>query len=502
MNLNKITIIILSALSSPLVYASEKAEEPIDVSSEISSKLIHNSYSMQAFSGVFNTPNTAVIDYGNFAFSYSNNYYDQGHKGQSQNGFQKATDLKFGVSVLPNLEIVGRLGTRCWSGNQFDGPCDEGGFFRDLSGSVKYQIPFIPKNWFNLAIGGQDIGGSVIKSQAYYVSASRSFNLQQFGGVRTSIGYSTSDNALDYMNGAFGSIEYQPIDFMQIAAEYDANAVNAGLKLFMPQEWLPTGWQVSAAAQLYSSDKEHNEKDEWFSFNLTIPMGSTSPRQSTKALMQHSSQSALAAEQDTAITAVTKPAKNSAPNSDSAVSENQNADTQLAKASTLSDELIVSKPSQPKAVSAITQADLKAFASFLAGYGFESVSIGFDDFIANKLVIEFENNLYNRNEDDAMQVMAKFVSEHLHTKATINLTNFGLVVKTVTLDFSSNRAIDIAGYQRAEDSNWVSNWFVNDNVDWLVKNESSSHLVPRLIVAPAVASLVGSEYGAFDYQLP
>lgn len=436
---------------------------------------------MQAYTGVFNTPNAAVVDYGDFAFSYSDNYFDR-------DGFVEATDLKFGVGVLPNLEVVGRLGTKEWSSNCYsESGC---GGFRDLSGSFKYKIPFIPENWFELAVGGQDIGGSAVYSEAYYISASKELDLSQFGSVRSSVGYAKSDNAFDYMNGVFGSVEYQPVDFLQVAAEYDANAVNAGLKLFMPQEWLPQGWQVSAAAQLYSSDKEHNVEDEWFSFNLTIPMGSTPPRKSTKVLMQQASQSTLAT--------VTPKASSATPIKPSIEAKDDEA--QVA-ATAQSYQPIVREPLQHKADSVITKADLNAFANFLADYGFESVSIGFDDFIANRLVIEFENNLYNRNEDDAMQVMAQLVSEHLHTKASINMTNFGLVVKTVTLDFSDNKEIDISGYKRAKDSNLVSNWFVNDNVDWLVKNESSSHFVPRLIVAPALASLVGTEYGAFDYQL-
>ncbi len=210
MDVKKI-IAILALFNAGLCQANDgitTSEAEIETKIEVSK--IQKSYSLQAFTGVFNTPNAEIISYGNFSLSYSDNYYDQGVVSNKIYGFQKATDFKFGIGLLPNLEVVGRLGTETIHCNHYS---DKGCGFRDLSGSIKYQLPFIPADWFQLAIGGQDIGGSVVLSEAYYVSASKSFDLNTFGAVRTSIGVSSSDNALNYMNGAFGSIEYQPIDF-------------------------------------------------------------------------------------------------------------------------------------------------------------------------------------------------------------------------------------------------------------------------------------------------
>ncbi len=271
-----------------------------------------------------------------------------------------------------------------------------------------------------------------------------------------------------------------------VAAEYDANAVNAGVKLFAPEAWLPKGWQVSAAAQLYTSDSDNNESDEWFSFNLTIPMGSTSPRRATKAVMHDEVATTSHTANSKTLTAIANSSDEKSP----------------------IERVVLNKPSntsvtaiQNNVVSTITQDDLNTFALFLADYGFESINIGLDKQLDNRVVIQFENNLYNQNEDDAMRVMAKLVDQHLHTDVTINLTNFGLVVKTVNLNFDNSTVLSSERFHSADDTNLVSGLFTNDDINWLVKNESSSYLVPRLIVAPALASLIGTEYGAFDFQL-
>lgn len=80
---------------------------------------VTNSFSQQAFTGVFTTPNAEVTDYGTFKFVYSNNYFDQYLFRGIEDGFEKAKDLKFAVGLLPNLELVARLGTKKWHSNCF-----------------------------------------------------------------------------------------------------------------------------------------------------------------------------------------------------------------------------------------------------------------------------------------------------------------------------------------------------------------------------------------------
>ena len=460
------------------------ATEPDDKSD--SENQLTNTISMQGFTGVFNTPNSSVVNYGDFNFSYSDNFYDQGNLKNTKNGFESATDLKFGIGLLPGLEVVGRLGTQTWNCNHFfEKDCG----FRDLSGSVKYQIPFIPEDWFELAIGGQDVGGSVVKSEAYYGVASKTFNFDELGNIRVSLGYSTSDNALNYMNGGFGSVEYQPYELMQIAAEYDANAVNVGVKFFAPKKWLPKGWRVSAGAQLYSSESEHNEKSNWFSLDLNIPLGTTKPRPSSQAIANRAMKLASAAKVNTQAS---KPSSSIAP--ESVISENL---------STVASEKQLSRNNHIKPTDINNKVNLESiekFAKYVTDFGFESVSIGLNE-TENGLVVEFENNLYNRNEDEAINVMARLISQKLPINTELNLLNFGLVVQTVNLEFTENSVLDVNSRETKSSENYLLNLLPGNNEKWLVNNASSAYFTPRVTFAPAIASLVGTEYGALDYQL-
>jgi len=466
------------------VFANE-SDDDIQVDIHVENQ-VTNTISMQGFTGVFNTPNASVISYGDFSFSYSNNFYDQGNLKNTKNGFESATDLKFGIGVLPGLEVVGRLGTQTWNCNHF---FEKNCGFRDLSGSVKYQLPFIPKDWFTLAIGGQDVGGSVVKSEAYYGVASKTFNFDQLGNVRVNVGYSTSDNALNYMNGGFGSVEYQPFELMQVAAEYDANAVNVGVKFFAPKEWLPTGWRVSAGAQLYSSESEHNEKSNWFSVDLNIPLGTTKPRPSSQAIANRAMN--LANEPKTQAN---KPSSSIKP--ESVISE---------KLSTVSPEKQLSsnthvKPTDINHNNKVNLESIEKFAKYVTDYGFESVSIGLNK-AGNGLIVEFENNLYNRNEDDAINVMARLISQKLPINTELNLLNYGLVVKTVNLELTENSVLDLNSKETKGSGNYLLNLLPGNNDKWLVNNASSAYFTPRITLAPATSTLVGTEYGAFDYQV-
>jgi hypothetical protein len=461
---------------------------------------VKNSYSMQAFTGVFNTPTAETIEYGTFAFSYSDNYFDQGHIILKENGFQEAHDLKFGVGILPNIEIVGRLGTRHWGMNQYTG---ENFGFRDLSGSIKWQIPFIPKDWFSLAIGGQDIAGSVVKSKAYYVSGSKEFSFSSIGAVRTSLGVAKSDNAIGYMDGVIGSVEYQPFDVLQLAAEYDANAVNAGVKVFAPETWLPNGWDLYLSAQLYSSDKEHNEQDTWFNAGVNILLGSGSYSKSENKV--------LVSRNEALATEVVAGNIRKEPTAKEMLVEG-NSDLRV------NDAMIVSKAiseihSSPLSLPLPDTESLQAFAAYLTDYGFESVSVG----INNKqedvtVIVRFENNLYNRDEQQAMDIVAALVRSRLDVDAVVEMTNYGLIVAKVDVFSSASHGENNAGSESERvntkaDGSYESvnkSWFaslLSDDIDWVVKNETSAHFVPRLIFSPAVSSLIGTEYGAFDYQL-
>ena len=440
-------------------------------------KQTRHTFSMQGYTGVFNTPNADVIGYGDGIFSYSDNFY-------IRSGLISAADIKFGVGLMPGLELVGRLATRKWHCNLYTDTRPECSGPRDLSASLKYTLPLIPDDWFKVAIGGQDLGGAAVNSQAFYAVASKDFDLDQFGLLKISAGVATSDYTSEYMNGAIASVEYQPYEFLQFSTEHDGHALNAGFKFITPEQWLPEGWQVSAALQLYSTESELDEKDKWFSLNVNVPLSDGATRKTA---------------QETANTAV----HNAGPHH-SSTGENHGyvKVTTPHNATNIEESVLRQSANAPTslALSTVTRETINAFSEYVTDYGFESVSIRLSD-NNEGLIIQFENNLYNRNEDQAIAVMSRLITERLHVNTQLQLLNFGLVVKNIALEYTQPAILSIDHVVPSAPDHILLDWLDFSDTKWLVNNASSAYFVPRITVAPAISSLVGTEYGTFDFQL-
>ena len=171
--------------------------------------------SYQGFRGVVNTPNSEVMHEGEFEFLYTNqveNFY-------SYTNFDYIRDTKgqdnffLNMGVLPNLDLSLRYS---------QGRDDY--YLRDRIISLKYKIPFIPSNFFDVAIGIQDIGGGAQHLKSQYMVISKEFN-----SFRTTLGYARGES-LGALDDTFGSIEYQPYSWLHIAGEYDTNEYNGVIK--------------------------------------------------------------------------------------------------------------------------------------------------------------------------------------------------------------------------------------------------------------------------------
>ena len=470
-----ITLLLGSSIATSMSVHAQK--DVVVEHAESTNKRVMHTFSMQGYTGVFNTPNADVIEHGHGLFSYSDNFY-------IRRELISAADIKFGVGLMPGLELVGRLATRKWHCNLYTDTRPECSGPRDLSASLKYTLPLIPEDWFKVAIGGQDLGGAAVNSQAFYAVASKDFDLDQFGLLKVSAGVATSDYVSDYMNGAIASVEYQPFEFMQIATEHDGHALNAGFKFITPEQWLPEGWQVSAAVQLYSTESDLDEKDQWLSLNLNVPLSDGAQRKTP---------------QQTAIEAVQKALADNAPTT---------SHKSYVKVTTSSDADAIANPGirqsantpSSLALSQVTSDTINAFAEYVTEYGFESVSIRLADNNAG-LVIQFENNLYNRNEDQAIAVMSRLITERLHVNTQLQLLNFGLVVKNIDLEYAQPAVLSLDNVIPQAPDNILLDWLDFSDKQWLVNNESSAYFVPRITVSPGISSLVGTEYGTFDFQL-
>lgn len=441
-------------------------------------ELVDSSFSNQGFTGVLNTPNTSVTDYGNFTFSYSDTFFSE--RG-TDGGFVKADDLKFAVGLLPQLEVVGQFSTQTWRCNMYtENDC---GNFRDLSASMKWNIPFIPENMFDLAVGGQDIGGAAVHNRFYYITASKSFKLDNWGSARINLGVGKADNTLGYMDGVFGSIEWQPLDYLQLVSEYDANAVSVGVKFITPKqwEWLPNNWQAHLTTQLYSSDKEHYKEDPWFSAGITIPIGGSDNKRPAS-----SDYSLSLPERE--YKSVHREIRKQDILQESQLAQNTNSDNQNSSPSAVE---YYTKPLTNEAEKTPTPASMKLLTNKLVDHGFESVSVGVNNGL---LVVKLENNLYNRNEYDAIEVVTDYIDLFTGSaQANMILTNYGLPVYQVNKLCSST--LTDCFWQKSDAIK------IADNTIWHQKNISSTHFVPRLTFAPALVSNLGTEFAAFDYQL-
>jgi len=179
---------------------------------------ISNSPSFQGFRGAINTPNSEVMNEGEFEFLYTNQV--ENISGLTSPDFRDNKEQKnffLNMGFLPNLDLNFQYAYG------FDNIANE----KHLSNrviNVKYQLPFIPKDLFKMAIGIQDIGGGNPYIGNKYAVISKEFN-----NIRTNLGYAMGDTK-GSIDGPFGSIEYQPLSWLQFVGEYDSKEWNGAIK--------------------------------------------------------------------------------------------------------------------------------------------------------------------------------------------------------------------------------------------------------------------------------
>ena len=123
------------ALSSPLVLADQ----------------INSYQSFSGYTGLINIPNAEVQSNGRLGFGYNDKLFDL------SNQYVKGHNFIVSAGLFDGLEVSGLIASNTMHDNLF---VNQGkSQIRDLSFNIKYQIPYIPEDWFSLAIGGKDIGG-------------------------------------------------------------------------------------------------------------------------------------------------------------------------------------------------------------------------------------------------------------------------------------------------------------------------------------------------------
>ncbi|EJG0778686.1 YjbH domain-containing protein [Vibrio parahaemolyticus] len=396
----------------------------------------------QSFTGLVLTPNAQSLTSGHFSFTYA-----QGMPWRGE--IDDLDSLKFSFGLLEGLEATGRIVTDDYHSNCFEAGC---GGIRDLSMSLKYQLP----NWwnidnFNIAIGVQDLGGAANHFQTNYVVGDYTTN---FAPLRFSAGYGISDIELGVMDGAFGGVEYQPFDFIQLTAEYDAVELNSSVKVFTPEELLPYDMTASLSYQIYSGH-ETDEQNMWHAA-LSIPL----------------------------ITDYTR--------SREYVRSNV----------TLMEKLSLE---QSKA----DNASISALVSTLRNEGFVNIQVGT---LNQSVVVALENRRYNHNQMDGMGVAMGIISSYFGTSSAQEM---GLSSGRIELMLLANQKpvvsvqTDAACYQSFVNGSAACNdiQFSTKNlsdklelVDWKTDRVNSGVLDSQIVFSPMVRHGVATEYGVYDYS--
>ncbi|MBQ4838304.1 YjbH domain-containing protein [Pseudoalteromonas luteoviolacea] len=426
--------------------------------------------SFTGFTGLVNTSNAEVLETGYWDIGYNNmldNYtksYVDGH------------NFVFSAGLFEGLEVSGLIASSTMHDNTFIPPAEgEELQTRDLSFNAKYQIPFIPKDWFNLSVGSKDIGGAANNYETHFVVASK-----EWRNFRFSLGASRSKHETGMMNGAFGGIEWMPLDWLAFQVEYDAEAINSAARVVIPKEWLFDLGELSLTSRFYSST-DFTDDDIFWGINFKAPF------------------SKLAQSSKSKIEAAPKPIVSSRP-------EQRNFKP-VEKAAT---DTQADRNSHDKTAKAsgheLERKDLNKLArelrNTLIADGFESVRVGFNS--QPTIIVSLENATFNNNEIDALGLAIGRVTEVFSgtsAKFILELQNHGISMMALSGD--------VASYERFLKDNVEPNINVKmgsrasiAGVTWVgLENANQRFLKPRVTISPEVNSTHATEFGVLDYSL-
>jgi len=384
--------------------------------------------SFQGYSGLVNTPSATLFDSGELYFQYSN-------QTERSAKYNDTANFHFGIGLWDFVELSGRNSAYGDSLNESS----------DLSANLKVGIPFIPQDWFKLAVGIQDLGGAANNFDAKYVVASKTL----FETIEVSLGAGTSDSSLNRLNGAFGGISWQPTDWAKISLEYDAQDTNLGLHLFTPQYWFDNGTRLTANILAYSSNEQLTD-NVYYGIGLNIPLHS--------------------------------------PTNHSYGNKNLHNKTQV--------------PYYQPPANIDGNNSLLGLQQKLEAEGFEAVRVGKTG--VNTAYVELENHIYNRNQLDGLGVALGMLS----TSLSDEFNRFKLVIKereiaTLVVSGSPSQYRAFLNNEQVLNLSISTDTFgAQQDVQWLNQSVSDHFwLKPRFTFWPSLVSTVGTELGMFDASL-
>ena len=182
-------------------------------------EILRGSLSASGLPGIIHVPTATTVPEGSLDVGYNVTRDPKVFPGVNQ---QKNFNFAFGF--LPRLTIGGR-GTDARNtdiGKQLAG---------DISANAHFLVLEDKSWWPGVAVGLEDVGGGATFFRSGYVTLSKSL----FGRLRGTVGFGTGP---DVLKGPFAGGELALNRFVTLLGEYDADAVNAGVRLFpLPEKW-------------------------------------------------------------------------------------------------------------------------------------------------------------------------------------------------------------------------------------------------------------------------
>lgn len=410
--------------------------------------------------GGLTIPNARVLSDGTAVFGY-NNYIDP-----SFSQTTRADNFLFALGFLPHVEITGRL-----ANYHIDAP--PGYRPRDLSANVKFDLPKLFDFQPDIAFGRNDVGGGAPHFRTTYVAVSK-----DFGAFSATLGKAKGE---PYLNGLFGGVElrFGNTGFAGLAERINKTS-HLGLRYSSkPIAQFANATVVGTLQRSFGARAPDGSRFDHptFAVNLVIPFGENAKNVKMPEPAGDAIWTPPKAYRNEFAAAVSPSVAASAP---------QRIQTQSVGAP--------AKPDDGQLLQALQTALEKA--------GLERVRIGL---AGDRLVIEYENHRYNRNEVDAIGIalgLAARLSPSSVARLSAVTKKAGLPVYTTTVDrVRYRRFLEDGDRYEALDGLEVSLRTLNpDEVRWIDPVEGKRGM-SRVVVEPILKSFVGTEFGAYDYSL-